>query len=296
MTAHRTFVCVSMLDNRRYVRYGTVQDFHAPSTRLDLNERSMTALTNQLLELLPIQSREQLIALSEPVELRFNDFLWKKGETARHVHFPLIGVISLLGSLEDSPAVEIGMVGHEGFLGMQLASGRPRAPLHAVVQSGGSALRIDAVVFRQELLCNESLRLVLDSYDAVCMTQLRTAVVCAHFHRIEARLARWLLMTQDRARSATFVITQQFLSDMLGVRRVGITTAASSLQARGFISYRRGVIEVLSRAGLIQASCRCYDMDRRAYGAGFADAMVCVPPEDMPAQQMLLWEGDTWWL
>jgi len=157
------------------------------------------------------------------------------------------------------------MVGREGMLGSQLALGVATSPLHAVVQGAGSALRIGRVAFRVELAHSATLRSALGRYVAVLMAQLATSAVCIRFHQIEPRLARWLLMTSDRAHSDTFRITHEFLAHMLGVRRAGITAAAGELQRNGLIEYHRGVMTVLDRGGLEHAACPCYATDRRAY-------------------------------
>jgi CRP-like cAMP-binding protein len=157
------------------------------------------------------------------------------------------------------------MVGREGMLGTQLALGVRAAPLHALVQGSGTAWRIGAVAFRRELAHNSALQRGLNRYVYVMMMQLASAASCLRFHQIGPRLARWLLMTQDRAHSDRFRITHEFLAYMLGVRRVGITAAASALQCRGLIEYHRGEIQVLNRRGLEAAACSCYAADRAAY-------------------------------
>ncbi len=181
------------------------------------------------------------------------------------VYFPTVGFVSLVSAIKGRPTLEVGMVGREGMLGTQLVLGVDAAPLHAVVQGAGAAWRIGAAEFSRELLRSGPLQRQLNRYVYVTMTQLASAASCLRFHQIGPRLARWLLMTQDRARSDTFHITHEFLAYMLGVRRVGITTAASILQRAGLIRYRRGEIQVLDRRGLKTAACSCYAADRDAY-------------------------------
>jgi CRP-like cAMP-binding protein len=139
------------------------------------------------------------------------------------------------------------------------------SPVRAVVQGAGPAWRMDADRCRQELARSEALRRTLERYTFVHLQQLAQTAACMRFHVVEARLARWLLMTQDRAHNDSFHVTQEFLAFMLGVRRVGVTKAARSLQSRGLIGYSRGDITVLDRRGLKAASCGCYKSDRDAY-------------------------------
>jgi len=206
-----------------------------------------------------------LLAICEPVELVMAEVLSDVGTPTRFVYFPTEAFISLVTPLNGKPVLEVGMVGREGMLGTQLALGVRAAPLHALVQGPGAAWRIGAVAFRRELARNSALQRGLNRYVYVMMMQLASAASCLRFHQIEPRLARWLLMTQDRAHSNSFHITHEFLAYMLGVRRVSVTTAASVLQRDGLIKYHRGDIQVLSRRGLETAACSCYAADQEAY-------------------------------
>ena len=187
------------------------------------------------------------------------------GVPARHVYFPTEGFISLVTPIKGRPILEVGMIGREGMLGTHLVLGVRAAPLHALVQGPGTAWRIGAGAFRRELAHSSALQRGLNRYVYVMMMQLASAASCLRFHQIEPRLARWLLMTQDRAHSNAFHVTHEFLAYMLGVRRVGVTAAASALQQRGFIKYHRGEIQVLNRRGLEAAACSCYAADREGY-------------------------------
>jgi CRP-like cAMP-binding protein len=225
----------------------------------------MATKQNQLIELLPSRSRARLLAICEPVELAMGAVLSDVGVPTQYVYFPTVGFVSLVTAINGRPTLEVGMVGREGMLGAQLVLGVEAAPLHAVVQGAGAAWRIGGPEFSRELMYSSALQRALNRYVYVTMMQLASAASCLRFHQIRPRLARWLLMTQDRAHSDAFRITHEFLSYMLGVRRVGITTAACALQRDGLIRYRRGEIQVLNRRGLKAVACSCYAADRAAY-------------------------------
>jgi CRP-like cAMP-binding protein len=161
--------------------------------------------------------------------------------------------------------LEVGMVGQEGMLGTELALGIAIAPVRTVVQGAGQAWRLARAPFGRELQACPALRHAVHSYIYVQMAQLATASACRRFHLIGPRLARWLLMTQDRSRRDRFRVTHEFLALMLGVRRVGVTVAAGALQDEGLIHYHRGEIEVRNRSALEARACSCYASDRNAY-------------------------------
>ena len=201
----------------------------------------------------------------ELVQLKLNGVLCEPGRPTRHIYFPVDSFVSLLALDDGKPAVEVGMVGSEGMLGAEIALGVAVSPLHGLVQGQGGALRMAAAAFREELARLATLRRVVLRYIYVVMAQQSASAACLRFHVIEQRLARWLLMSQDRAGSDSFQITHEFLAYMLGVRRVGITNAATILQRNGLIAYARGKVVVLDREGLEEAACTCYGNDRAVY-------------------------------
>ena len=225
----------------------------------------MATPLNHLIELLPRREKSRLLALCEPVELVLSEVLCEQGRPTSHVYLPTEGFISLLTLVDGKPGLEVGMVGSEGMVGVQLGLGVLTTPLRALVQGPGAAWRVAARPFRAELARSLPLQRVLNRYLYVLMTQLATSASCLRFHLIGPRLARWLLMTQDRAHADHFRMTHEFLAYMLGVRRVGVTMAAVALEREGFIEYSRGDLRVVDRAGLERAACSCYAGDRNIY-------------------------------
>jgi CRP-like cAMP-binding protein len=197
--------------------------------------------------------------------LALSDVLCEPGTPTRHVYFPTDGFISLVTLIDGHPGLEVGMIGREGMLGAQLALGVATQPLRALVQGPGLAWRIGTVAFHRELARSPALQHGLHRYLYVLMAQLAASAGCLRYHLIGPRLARWLLMSQDRAHADRFHVTHEFLAYMLGVRRVGVTAAAGALQRRGLIAYHRGDLTVLDRPGLEAAACGCYAAHRLAY-------------------------------
>lgn len=213
---------------------------------------------NSLLNALPRKQRDRLLRSSEPVELVFGEVLCDAGKPYRHAYFPESGLISLVLTLRGHNPLEMGIIGAEGMLGASLVLGINAAPMGAIVQGGGTARRVSLAGLQSALRDSPALRKVLNRYVHVRLVELSLAGACARFHRIEERLARWLLLTHDRVQADHFHLTHEYLADMLGVRRSGITVAAGDLRARKLISYSRGEITVLDRGGLEAASCDCY--------------------------------------
>ena len=220
--------------------------------------------TNQLLTALPCKDRDRLLANCEPIELIFAEVLYRPGDFITHVYFPTGSCISLVTTIDNSN-LEVGMIGNEGMFGITLMLEVDIAPFHAVVQGAGPALRITAKAFLHELEQSHALQQELKRYLCVLIRQLAQTAACSKFHRVEARLARSLLMNHDRAHSNTLHVTHVGLAYLLGVRRVGITRAANSLQEKKLISYRRGDVKILDRAGLEAVACSCYRVDNEIY-------------------------------
>ena len=221
--------------------------------------------TNRLLDELPVADRALMVAACDRVDLAFEEVLDEAGGTIKHVYFPTGSFISMLVPMGGKSTLEVALAGNEGMYGLPVAFGIATTPMRALVQGAGPALRISAAAFKRLIASMPSLRECVDRYIYVVMSQLIQVAGCNRFHRVEQRLARWLLMTGDRAHAATFRITHEFLAYMLGVRRVGLTEAASALQKQKLITYTRGVLTILDRKGLERASCTCYRSDLDTY-------------------------------
>jgi CRP-like cAMP-binding protein len=206
-----------------------------------------------------------LLTNCEEIELIFSEVLYRPGELISHVYFPTGSYISLVTAINGDAGLEVRLIGNEGMLGITLTLGVDVAPFHAWVLGAGPALRMAAPTFLRELERSPALQLDLKHYLYVSMSQLAQTATCTRFHVVEARLASWLLMTQDRANSDHFHVTHELMAHMLGVRRVGITKAANSLLKQKLIRYCRGDIMILDRIGLEATSCECYRADKETY-------------------------------
>jgi len=223
------------------------------------------ASNNRLLAGLPRKSYQHVLAECEPVELASADVLWEPGANIGYVYFPSESFIALVSPIEGDCGLAVGMVGNEGMVGIPIMLGSDTSSLFALVQGGGSALRMTAATFRRELAAIPLFQEQLNRYLYVFTVQLARTTACVRYHFLEARLARWLLMMRDRAHGKAFRATHDVLAYMLGVRRVGVTKAANSLQKRELISYTRGDVTVVDRGGLEAVSCRCYCADTETY-------------------------------
>jgi CRP-like cAMP-binding protein len=218
------------------------------------------SIENSLLAALPGKDYQRLLALLEPVTLTFGEVLYEPGDTIRHVYFPNSSLVSLLTLVDGHLALEVGLLGRDGMVGIPLVLGHTVSSVRALVQGTGTALRIASAPFLEEFRRSLPLQRELYRYTHTLMAQISQTAACNRFHVVETRLARWLLMTQDRVKSDQFRMTHEFLSHMLGVRRVGVTKAAHSLQKRELIRYSRGDITILDRNGLEAAACECYEV------------------------------------
>lgn len=217
---------------------------------------------NQIIECLPKSVRKRFLARCEPFELKLSAELSARGSLLTHAYFPITGFISLVIDIDTHPPLEVGMVGRESMLGSELVLALAHTPWRAVVQGAGSCWRIESKALREALDDMPALQSLVQRSLLIRLHQQALASACERFHPIGRRLARWLLMSQDRAHADHFHVTQEFISLMLGVRRVGVTQAASDFQKNGLIQYTRGELKVLDRAGLEQEACSCYEADK----------------------------------
>lgn len=224
---------------------------------------------NSLIEALPARQRGRFLAQCETVPMLFGEQLVEKDARIRNVYFPLTGFASLVIVVDGHKPLELNMVGSEGMLGDELVLGTGVAPYTSTVQGSGTALRLSASTFGEQLDSVPALRSICNRYFHVLVEQLAQSIACNCFHDVSQRLARWILMTHDRAGENDLHLTHAFLAAMLGVRRSAVTIAAGHLQEQQLISYSRGRIRVISREGLEEVSCGCYAASLNAYEKGF---------------------------
>lgn len=213
---------------------------------------------NLLLAALPRAVLARFMANSEVVDLPLDCVLWNPDERTGVALFPMCGVVSLEAVINGVPSLQVGMIGREGMAGMHLLLGARSSSLFACVRMAGSAHACSAPDLQHLMQDSQPFRRVMGRYIEFTLAQLSAATACVRFHTIEQRLAKWLLMTQDRAGSGVFHATHETMAHLLGVRRVGITVAATAMQNSGYISYHRGEIKLLDRTGLEGRACPCY--------------------------------------
>jgi CRP-like cAMP-binding protein len=218
---------------------------------------------NHLLAALPAAEYERLLPHLELVPMPLGEVLYESGGLLQHVYFPTTAIISLHYVMEDGSSVEIAGVGNEGILGISLFMGGNTTPSRAIIHTAGHGYRLKARFMMEEFdRAGVMLRLML-RYTQALITQISQTAVCNRHHSLEQQLCRWLLLTLDRMPSNELVMTQELVASMLGVRREGVTEAAGKLQHAGIISYRRGHITVLDRAGLEAHVCECYKVVKK---------------------------------
>jgi CRP-like cAMP-binding protein len=221
--------------------------------------------TNRLLGLLPPKDYKRLRPHLQAIPLAYRQSLYRAQKPIEFVYFIETGVGSLVNTMKNGQAAEVGTIGNEGMVGLPLLLGDDRAPTSVYVQVPGVGLRIKATVFNEELARSASMRRVMLHYAHAFFNQVAQSAACNQFHTIEQRACRWMLMTHDRMQSDEFLLTQEFLAMMLGVQRTGVTAAASKLQRASLIRYRRGNVTILDRPGLERRACECYGVSKKEF-------------------------------
>jgi CRP-like cAMP-binding protein len=213
---------------------------------------------NRILSALPREEYERVTARAEPLRLPAGRVLCRAGEQLRHAYFPRGGMLSLLSVMEDGSSVEVGMVGHEGVVGIPAVLRVETMPYQVTVQLPGNVLRVGAAALREEFNRGGKLQDVVLRYMHTLLMQLSQSAACNRFHTLEQRLCRWLLISRDRARTDNFNLTQEFISQMMGAPRARVTIVAGNLQREGLISYTRGKVRIVDVRRLEATACECY--------------------------------------
>lgn len=213
---------------------------------------------NLLLNILSDDEYKQLAPCLEPVRLKTKERVGERGIRLGFIYFPCTAVLSVLALMSDGAAIEVGTIGREGFFGVEILAGGEQSTETTICQIEGDALRMPAADFREAIAGNTPLRRIAQRYLLVYLSLVSQSVACNRLHTIEARFARWVLMTHDRVDGDEFRLTQEFLAIMLGVQRPSVSLVAGAFQQAGLIRYNRGLMSILNRAGLEDASCECY--------------------------------------
>ena len=231
---------------------------------------------NRLLGLLPPRDYERLRPYLQRLPLTYRQSLYRAHKPLGFVYFFETGVGSLVNTMANGDASEVGTIGNEGVVGLPLLLGDDRAPTSVYVQVPGAGLRMKASLFKKELARSASMRAVMHRYAHAFFNQVAQSAACNQFHSLEQRCCRWLLMTHDRMQSDEFLLTQEFLAMMLGVQRTGVTAAAGALQRSGLINYKRGNVTIIDRRSLIRRSCECYSVSKKEFDRLLGDQEVPV--------------------
>ncbi|MDM9585165.1 Crp/Fnr family transcriptional regulator [Nostoc sp. GT001] len=227
-----------------------------------MNENTFKPQVNRLLTALPASDYQRLFPHLKLVSLSTRQVIYEPGEPIAHVYFPQYAVVSLVSSIKDGSMMEVGIVSNEGMIGIPVILGGNTTTTKAFVQVSGTAMQMDADVLKTEFNQGGAIQNLLLRYVQAAYTELVQGCACNRFHTVEQRLARWLLTVSDRLQLEDFPLTQEFIAQMLGVRRSGVTVAANTLSKTGMIRYQRGHISILNREDLSATSCECYGVIR----------------------------------
>jgi CRP-like cAMP-binding protein len=239
--------------------------FRALDERLGMTEGTVPIGKNRLLESLDKSTRDALFPDLKPVHLPIKQYVYEPGKRITKVYFPIDGVVSILAPTEVGPSIEVATIGNEGMAGLPLFLGTNRSPGSCFSQVPGAAFEMKADDFLKAVKTNGTFTELLHLYTQALMVQISQGTACNRAHSIEQRCARWLLLTHDRVRKNEFLLTQEFLGQMLGVRRASVGGVTAGFQQRGYIRYSRGMISSTNRKGLESASCICYSIIRKEY-------------------------------
>jgi CRP-like cAMP-binding protein len=220
---------------------------------------------NLLLSILSDDEYQELAPRLQRVHTRLKDIIGERGKAPAHIYFPCDAVLSVLAFMSDGAAIEVGTIGNEGFVGIEVLTGGDRWTETTICQIEGDCLRMSITDFREAIAGDTPLRRITQRYLLVYLSLVSQAVACNRLHTIDARFARWVLMTHDRVDGNDFHLTQEFLADMLGVQRPSVSLVASAFQQAGLIRYKRGHISILNRPGLEDACCECYATMREQF-------------------------------
>ena len=235
------------------------------SSKMVASRKASDLPANRLLGLLPPRDYKRLRPHLRRIPLEYRQSLYRANKPIEFVYFIETGVGSLVNTMRNGQAAEVGTIGNEGVVGLPVVLGDDRAPTSVYIQVPGAGLRIKTTLFKKELARSASMRVVMLRYGHAFFNQVAQSAACNHFHTLQQRCCRWLLMTHDRMQSDEFLLTQEFLAMMLGVQRTGVTAAAGALQRAGFIRYKRGNVTIIDRRALIQRSCECYGVSKKEF-------------------------------
>lgn len=237
---------------------------------MDQSRRFVLPGQNRLLAALSRDVQIRLLPRMEKISFTLRQILYEAGQPISHVYFPLSGVVSLVMTLRGGDSVEVATTGNEGLVGTPVLLGAERSALKAVCQVTGQGLKMRTDAFRRSVEEHPELQSLVRRYAQALVEQIAQTTACNHVHSVQARMCRWLLMTHDRVGADEFQLTQEFLAQMLGVRRPSVTVAAGLLQKQGLIRYQRGRIRITHRAGLESGACECYETVRQEFDRLFS--------------------------